>query len=119
MTNPNKKYGEGTLKADGESFDMTEISYSLNGKVRTATDNGQGFTTQTKGGWIKRKIHINPVMTIEKIKAMDDVTVVWDTDTGQTYTAAHAWLEGEPEVVTGGFEVQFGYRKAHETVTGG
>lgn len=50
---------------------------------------------------------------------MDDVTVVWDTDTGQTYTAAHAWLEGEPEVVTGGFEVQFGYRKAHETVTGG
>lgn len=43
MTNPNKKYGEGTLKADGESFDMTEISYSLNGKVRTATDNGQGL----------------------------------------------------------------------------
>ena len=90
MTNPNKKYGEGTLKADGESFDMFEISYSLNGKVRTAIDN----------------------------KAMDDVTVVWDTDTGQTYTAAHAWLEGEPEVVTGGFEVQFGYKKANEVVTG-
>lgn len=49
---------------------------------------------------------------------MDDVTVVWDTDTGQTYTAAHAWLEGEPEVVTGGFEVQFGYKKANEVVTG-
>lgn len=55
MTNPNMKYGEGTLKADGDSFDMTEISYSLNGKVRTATDNGQGYTTQTKGGWVKGK----------------------------------------------------------------
>nr|DAP27498.1 MAG TPA: tail tube protein [Caudoviricetes sp.]DAY58165.1 MAG TPA: tail tube protein [Caudoviricetes sp.] len=118
MTNPNMKYGEGTLKADGDSFDMTEISYSLNGKVRTATDNGQGYTTQTKGGWVKGKIHLIPGMSIEKIKAMDDVTVVWDTDTGQTYTAAHAWLEGEPEVVTGGFEVQFNFKKANEVVTG-
>lgn len=29
--NPNRKYGEGTLKADGETFGMTKISYSLNG----------------------------------------------------------------------------------------
>ena len=27
--NPNRKYGEGTLKADGETFGMTKISYSL------------------------------------------------------------------------------------------
>lgn len=116
--NPNMKYGEGTLKADGENFDMTDISWSLNGKVRTAIDNGQGYTTQTKGGWVKGKIHLRPGLSIEKIKAMDDVTVVWDADTGQTYTAAHAWLEGEPEIVKDGFEVQFGYKKANEIVTG-
>lgn len=66
MTNPNMKYGEGTLKADGESFDMFEISYSLNGKVRTAIDNGQGFTTQTKGGWVKGKIHLIPACRLKK-----------------------------------------------------
>lgn len=116
--NPNMKYGEATLKADGESFDMTDISWSKDGKVRTAIDNGQGYTTQTKGGWVKGKIHLRPGLSVEKIKAMDDVTVVWDADTGQSYTAAHAWLEGEPEVVKDGFEVQFGYKKANEIVTG-
>lgn len=50
-------------------------------------------------------------MSIEKLKAMDDVTVVWDTDTGQTYTAAHAWQNGGIEVVSGGFEVQFNFKK--------
>lgn len=77
MTNPNKKYGEGTLKADGESFDMTEISYSLNGKVRTATDNGQGFTTQTKGGWVmpdgrSAQVKIEDGWHISKSEEADD-----------------------------------------------
>lgn len=116
--NPNMKYGEGTLKADGDSFEMSEISWTKDGKVRTEIDNAQGFTTQTKGGKVKGKVHLRPGMSIEKLKAMDDVTLVWTADTGQTYTAAHAWQEGEIEVVTGGFEVTFGFKNSHEMVTG-
>ena len=84
--NPNRKYGEGTLKADGETFGMTKISYSLNGPERSETDNGQGYETKTKGGHVKGTVELCPGMSIEKLKAMDDVTVVWDTYTGQTYT---------------------------------
>ena len=116
--NPNRKYGEGTLKADGETFGMTKISYSLNGPERSETDNGQGYETKTKGGHVKGTVELCPGMSIEKLKAMDDVTVVWDTDTGQTYTAAHAWQNGGIEVFSGGFEVQFNFKKANEVVTG-
>ncbi len=116
--NPNMKYGEATLKADGDSFEMFDVSWSKDGKVRSAIDNGQGFTTQTKGGWVKGKVHLRPGLSIERLKAMDDVTLVWGADTGQTYTAAHAWQEGEIEVVKDGFEVQFNYKKCHEMLTG-
>ena len=67
--NPNRKYGEGTLKADGETFGMTKISYSLNGPERSETDNGQGYETKTKGGHVKGTVELCPGMSIEKLKA--------------------------------------------------
>lgn len=117
-TNPYQKYGEGTIKADGQAWDATEIGYSLSGVVRNKTDNGQGFTHKTQGGYVKFKVELAPGMSVDKLKAMGDVTVVWTTDTKQTYTAAHAWQEGEIEVVKDGFEVMFCYKKHQEIVNG-
>lgn len=118
MGNPYKKYGEGTIKADGKTFEFSDVTYSLSGKILNKTDNGRGFTHKTQGGWVKGKVELAPGMSVDKLMGMDDVTVVWTTDTGQTYTAAHAWVEGEIEVVKDGFEVQFNYRKHQEIING-
>lgn len=117
-TNPYQKFGEGSIKTDAKSWDATELSYSLSGVIRNKTDNGQGFSHKTQGGWVKFKIELSAGLSIDELMAMDDVTVVWTTDTGQNYTAAHAWQDGEIEVVAGGFEVTFCFKKHQEIING-
>lgn len=117
-TNPYQKFGEGSIKTDAKSWDATELSYSLSGVIRNRTDNGQGFSHKTQGGWVKFKIELSAGLSIDELMAMDDVTVVWTTDTGQNYTAAHAWQDGEIEVVAGGFEVTFCFKKHQEIING-
>ena len=48
--NPYRKYGgEAEVKTDGKVLEMENVTYQLNGIVKTGIDNGRGFTSKAKG----------------------------------------------------------------------
>lgn len=117
--NPYNSFGEAEVFVDGKSHRMPQITYKMPGKINNSVDNGQGFTKQSIGGYIKGSIRLMPGMSVEQLKNQDDVTVHFTTDTGQAYTASHAWVEGAIDVTGGeGFEVTFAFKKCTEVTNG-
>lgn len=116
--NPNFKFKEAVVKADGKAYKLYNISYKCAAKTRTNIEDRQGFTQKQTGGFVKGKYYLSPGESIEELQNINDATVVWQNDTGQVYTAPHAWQEGDIEVSGDGFDIEFCFATSSELVNG-
>ena len=116
--NPHQRYGRCTVKADGDNLELNDISYKLNGVKREDIQEGRNFTETDAGGYVKGKVYLKRGQSVKSMGEMDDVTLVWENDTGQTYMAAHAWVIEPPEIIKDGSELEFHFAEAEEMTNG-
>ncbi len=117
--NPYQSYGEAEVTIDGTLYRLQNVTIKLPGKINNSVDNGRGFAKQTVGGHVKGTMRLMPGDSVEKLRALDDVTVYAKLDTGHAYTASHAWIDGDPEITNGeGFEVTFAFNQCTEVLNG-
>lgn len=111
MANPNKKLGRVTIKVDGdviESYPDAEIY--TGGTKRTNKENGNHpghFSEMLEGGSVKCSIDWGAGRSTAAMDGWDDVTVVCELDTGQSYVGNHYVLEQVPPISTDKMELNF------------
>lgn len=102
-----KMFGKAEVKVDGQALFVDESSKLMTGGVKRNTVKGDsvyGYAEETMEASVELNVFIGANTDIDAINAMDDVTVMFKCDTGQTYALAHAWLESpvEPAAATSG-----------------
>lgn len=102
-----KMFGKAEVKVDGQTLYTDENSKLTTGGKKRNTVKGNrvyGFAEETMEASVELNIFIDANTDIDAINAMDDVTVMFKCDTGQTYVLAHAWVESplEPAAATSG-----------------
>ncbi len=116
---PYQKFGEAEdVSVDGEAVDLREATFATSGYVNTSLDDTSGYTRRKEGGFLKGKMYLSAGMSASGWQGKRDFTLFWKADTGQTYTAAHAWVEGKPEVSKDGFDIEFRFNKCSEVTNG-
>jgi len=111
MSNPNRKLGRVTIKVDGqniESFPDAEIY--TGGPKRENKENGNHpghWAESLEGGNVKCTINWGVGNSTQAMKGWDDVTLVCELDTGQTYIGNHFVLEAIPPITTDKVELNF------------
>lgn len=102
---PGKVLGIVDVKKDGTKLRILPgASVDLGGVNRKAVVGDgvvHGFAEETRQAELKCEISLAPGDSLAEINATTDATLRFETDTGQTYQIAHAFLT-EPAVVTGG-----------------
>ena len=93
------------VKADGKKLRIlpgAEIDMGgVNRKAVVGDGVVHGFSEETRPSELKCEISLAPGDSLAEINAIVYATLRFETDTGQTYQIAHAFLT-EPAVVTGG-----------------
>lgn len=116
MENPYQYVSEAEVQVDGKLYELESPTFQLNGKRKNKIDNGRGFTKKTVGGFLKGRMRLPAGMSVGKLQDVEDGTLYWKLDTGQSYTAPHAWVDGDIEISGDGFDVIFAYNQATEIV---
>lgn len=100
-----KTLGVVDVKADGKKLRiLSGASVDLGGVNRTAVVGDgavHGYAEQTRPAELTCEISLAPGDSLAEINAITDATLRFETDTGQVYQIAHAFLT-EPAKVTGG-----------------
>ena len=96
MANPNKLWGQTTITVDGDQL-LTEgkSSIEVGGAVRTSVeaDNQAGFfTTATKPSKVECTVLVGAGTSLVALQAIENATIVFECDTGQTYIISNAWV---------------------------
>ncbi|PCJ57849.1 MAG: hypothetical protein COA65_08885 [Rhodospirillaceae bacterium] len=100
-----KKLGKVTIKANGEvieSYPGAEIG--IGGIVRNDKDNGHHpghFSETQKAGHVKAQFDIGPTTSLRTLEAMEDVTLICELDTGQSYVGNHFYVVEVPDFTDG------------------
>ncbi len=96
MGNPNKLWGQTTITADGAQLPTEgKSSIEVGGPVRTAVeaDNKAGFfTTATKPSKVECTVLIGAGTSLVALQAIENATIVFECDTGQTYIISNAYV---------------------------
>ena len=116
--NPNQRFGSATIKADGGNTGLKDVSFVLPGVRRDDLEEGKAFSETEVGGWAKGKINLQSGQSVKSINEMDDVTLIINADTSQTYVCPHAWCTNPLEVSKDGAEAEFKFAEAEEMVNG-
>nr|DAQ38406.1 MAG TPA: tail tube protein [Caudoviricetes sp.] len=114
MTNPYKYYGTGTVKVNGQEFELEDCEFTPSGIVREDKLEGRGFSEKKQGATLTGKLNINATADPDAINKMDDVTVVFTADTGQSWSMPHAWHEQPEAVSADGMTVTFKSRTSEK-----
>ena len=104
MPNPNKKLGKAILKINGNALPTKEGAKLRPGGVsRTSMSDtiGHGFNEQDVPGHLECTVDFKADTSLAEIQAMDDVTVSFECDTGQSYVGANWWVTDALEVTSG------------------
>lgn len=111
MANPNQVTGRVFIMVDGVRLASKEgAKLNLGGVSRTgvAGDSGvHGFSEKTEIPFVECAISHKGDTDLEAIAAFNDETVIFQTDTGQTYTLRNAWLAKPPELTKGEVQLHF------------
>ena len=96
MANPNMLWGQTTITIDGAQL-LTEgkSSIEVGGIVRSAVeaDNQAGFFTEkTVPSKVECTVLVAAGTSIAALQAIDNATIVFECDTGQTYVVNNAWV---------------------------
>jgi len=90
-----KKFGRVKVKVNGVQYEsMPGASIDIGGTKRTSfnADFDTGFTEETKNAECEFKMPLKPGLKLDDFRAMDDVTLTFVCDTGQTYLMTQAWI---------------------------
>lgn len=100
-----KTLGVVSILADGKKLATNPgAEVDLGGENRTAVVGDgavHGFAAQTRPSELRCEIVLRPGDKLAEINAIKDATLRFETDTGQVYQIAHAFLT-EPAVITAG-----------------
>lgn len=95
-----KLFGKATVKADGQELLVDKGSkLTLGGNKRNTVkgDKVLGYAEEAQEASVEVNHYISKDTDLDALANMDDVTVTFQADSGQTYVLAHAWLENPPE----------------------
>ena len=103
--NPMKKLGKSTLKVNGQMLQSYPgATCDIGGVVRTERVGHEvhGFSEQDRAGSIECEIDLGADTSLTDLQAIDDATVIFETDVGITYVGNHWWCAGEISFTDGG-----------------
>lgn len=106
MANKNQVLGQARIKADGETLDTKPgASLELGGPVRTAQRgdyNAGGFSEEETESKLTCTVMIKRGTKVTALRAIDNATVTFQADTGQTYIIRNAYVADVITVTAGG-----------------
>ena len=99
-----KVFGQATVKVDGEVLLIDRDAALDIGGVKRNTIKGttvHGYAEEATEATVEVKATVTGDTDLQQWADIANATIVFEMDTGQTYSLAHAWLT-EPPKVTGG-----------------
>jgi hypothetical protein len=100
-----KRLGKAFIKVDGKLLEsMPGAKIDIGGPVRNpVVGNTQvhGFAESVKESTMECEISVGTDTSLDALRKIEDATITFEADTGQTYVIRNAWLT-EPPVVTDG-----------------
>lgn len=88
-------FGKAKVSADGKELLVDDGSKINLGGVRRHTVKGPrvyGFAEEVMEATCDVNVYIDADTDLDELNGMDDVTILFQADTGQKYVMAHAWL---------------------------
>ena len=111
MANPNQVTGRVFVTVNGQRLASKEgAKLDIGGVTRTGVkgDTGvHGYMEATEIPFIECTISHMAATDLEAIAAFSMESVVFQTDTGQTYSLSQAWLAKPPELSKGEVQLKF------------
>lgn len=93
-----KKLGKATIKVNGKALESYPgATCDIGGVTRTARVGHavHGYSEQDRQGSIECEIDLDANTSLAELQAIDDATVLFETDVGKTYVGNHWWCTGE------------------------
>lgn len=95
-----KVFGRASIKVDGKLLDsMKGATLDMGGTKRTAKVTSKrvaGFTEETMQSKVECAIPLTAGVSLSDLQKVSDATINFETDSGQRYTVAHAFLTDPP-----------------------
>jgi hypothetical protein len=100
-------FGTATIRMNGETLrTKAGAKHTPGGPERTAIPGARakdvGYSEANTNSMTECEVMIDADFDIEKFRNARDVTVLFETDTGQTFIQKGAWCVGAPQLSDGG-----------------
>ena len=96
MANPNKVWGQARVRVNGRELTLEpKSSLELGGIARESVEadfKAGFFTEKSVPSKLECSVIITPGLSLAELNAIDDATVTFEGDTGQTYVVNHAYV---------------------------
>ncbi len=106
MANPNQVLGQARIKVDGDTLDTKPgASLELGGPVRTAQRgdfSASGFSQEETESKLTCTLLIKRGTRVTDLRNIDNATITFQADTGQTYIIRNAYVADGITVTAGG-----------------
>lgn len=106
MANPNQVFGQARIKVDGETIDTKPgASLELGGPVRSAQRgdyNAGSFSEETTESKLTATLQVKRGTRVTDIRNIDNATITFQADTGQTYIVRNGYCADGITVTSGG-----------------
>ena len=100
-----KRYGKAFIKMDGNALEsLPGASFEMGGVNRAPVIGGNkvlGYSEEPVPAKVECQISLAKGIKLEEFRQATDVTVTFQTDTGQTYQLKNAWLAEPPKSTQG------------------
>jgi len=97
-----KKLGKAIIKVDGKVLEsLPGAKLDIGGDERTTVvgaSSVQGFYETPKPSKLECEISVGSATRLADMRSWDNVTIGFETDTGQLYVIQGAWLTNTPEM---------------------
>lgn len=108
-----KVTGRVSIKKDGQQL-LNRSGWTFNpGGVRRNTQVGDsgvhGHSEETVAPSVSGNVSHTKALDLVELGKDEDVTILFETDTGQSYVLRNAWLVDPPELTAGDGEVSLTY----------
>lgn len=93
-----KKLGKATVRVNGAAYrSYPGATVDIGGVTRTPKVGHEvnGFSESERQGSVEFEMDLGTDTSLADIQAIDDATVIFECDTGQTYVGNHWWNTGE------------------------
>lgn len=92
---PSILFGKAKVTADGQEMLVNDKSKLTLAGVKRHTVKGPrvyGFAEEVCEAMVDMTVFVDPNTDLDQINGMNDVTILFQADTGQSYVLPHAWL---------------------------